>query len=287
MNTAVYFIHAITPLHAGIGQGAGDIDLPIARERPTRMPYLPGSSLKGALRALCDKEAAVPLFGPDTANASEHAGSVQLSDARLLFFPVRSLYGIFAYVTSPFLIRRFLRDVRDVACTAVAFPDAGEPEANECFVTDNTVLRDRNNRVWLEDLGLTSLPRLPRNDFEAIATAVSIPELAQRVCVVSDDVLTFFVETATEVTARIRLDGERLTVEKGGLWYEEALPTETILTGLVQTRTLRKDGKTFIAAEDALTNLRTILGKRNVVQLGGKATVGRGVCRLSLTEGAR
>src|SRR5690606_27268101 len=119
------------------------------------------------------------------------------------------------------------------------------------------------------------------------ATAVSIPELAQRVCVVSDDVLTFFVETATEVTARIRLDGERLTVEKGGLWYEEALPTETILTGLVQTRTLRKDGKTFIAAEDALTNLRTILGKRNVVQLGGKATVGRGVCRLSLTEGAR
>src|SRR5690606_23555315 len=97
-------------------------------------------------------------------------------------------------------------------------------EANECFVTDNTGLRDRNNRVWLEDLGLTSLPRLPRNDFEAIATAVSIPELAQRVCVVSDDVLTFFVETATEVTARIRLDGERLTVEKGGLWYEEALP---------------------------------------------------------------
>jgi len=53
MTAQLTFVHALSPLHAGIGQGAGVIDLPIAREKATGIPFLPGSSLKGALKALC------------------------------------------------------------------------------------------------------------------------------------------------------------------------------------------------------------------------------------------
>ena len=53
MNAQLLFTHALSPLHAGTGQGIGVIDLPIAREKATGIPYLPGSSLKGTLRDLC------------------------------------------------------------------------------------------------------------------------------------------------------------------------------------------------------------------------------------------
>ena len=45
------FIHALSPLHAGTGQGVGVIDLPIAREKATNLPFLPGSTLKGCCRS--------------------------------------------------------------------------------------------------------------------------------------------------------------------------------------------------------------------------------------------
>ena len=51
MNTRLLVVHALSPLHAGTGQSFGAIDLAIARDRATDHPYLPGSSLKGSLRA--------------------------------------------------------------------------------------------------------------------------------------------------------------------------------------------------------------------------------------------
>ena len=78
-HVALVFLHALSPLHAGTGQGIGAIDLPIAREKATGIPYLPGSSLKGVLRdraASWDPDTRFAVFGPDTESASEHAGAV-------------------------------------------------------------------------------------------------------------------------------------------------------------------------------------------------------------------
>ena len=33
-----YFIHALSPLHPGVGQGVGGVDLPVAREKATGIP---------------------------------------------------------------------------------------------------------------------------------------------------------------------------------------------------------------------------------------------------------
>lgn len=53
-----YFLHARSPLHAGTGQGTGVIDLPIAREKATGIPYLPSSSVKGTV----ESRYVVPIF---------------------------------------------------------------------------------------------------------------------------------------------------------------------------------------------------------------------------------
>ena len=56
MKTKLLFLQAISPLHAGTGQGVGAIDLPIAREKATDIPMVPGSTLKGVLRTNCEDE---------------------------------------------------------------------------------------------------------------------------------------------------------------------------------------------------------------------------------------
>src|SRR5712692_8408987 len=115
-NARLTFVHALSPLHAGTGQGAGIIDLPIAREKATGLPFLPGSSLKGPLRARCKPEYARQVFGPEAADMqteNNHASSAQFSDQRLLLLPIRSLAGTFAWVTSPYVLRRLARDIED------------------------------------------------------------------------------------------------------------------------------------------------------------------------------
>src|SRR3990172_983710 len=115
MQAKLLLIHALSPLHAGTGQGVGVIDLPIAREKATQIPFLPGSTLKGVFRDACtDPTLRTNVFGPDSGNPDQHAGAVAFTDARLLLLPVRSLMGVFAWVTSPLLLRRLSRDVNDI-----------------------------------------------------------------------------------------------------------------------------------------------------------------------------
>lgn len=244
MNARLMFVHALSPLHAGTGQGVGVIDLPVAREKATGLPYFPGSALKGVLRDACvDEEQRRRVFGPDTSAAHEYAGSVHISDQRLLLMPVRSLAGTFAWVTSPYILRRFLRDLETAGvpgmfkASAIPVPDS---EAS-CLVPNGgsaIVLADK--RVVLEDLDPSAKPD---GASEALAEWLArqvFPKdegwqqtMRARFCVVHDDVLSFLLDTATEVFARVRLREGVKTVATGGLWYAEALPADTVLSGLV------------------------------------------------------
>lgn len=303
MQAKLYFIHALTPLHAGTGQGVGVIDLPIAREKATGIPYLPGSSVKGVLRDASlskDKTLTQPqtlaVFGPDTDKASEYAGALQVADARLLALPVRSLLGTFAWVTSPLLLRRFQRDGHFASGTA-ALPAAVPTPASvqECLVhSDACALTEKPEKpgaktlVYLEDLDLQAKPDADAKTWaEAIAASVLGKDtewgklFQARFCIVHDDVLGFLLETATEVVARIKLQDETKTVQRGGLWYEEALPAESILVGIFAAQDVPKSGATPAAA---FTHLESLL--MQPLQFGGNATVGRGICRVSVGKKA-
>ena len=52
-DKSLLFIHALTGLHPGGGTALGVVDLPVQRERHTHWPTIPGSSLKGVMRAEC------------------------------------------------------------------------------------------------------------------------------------------------------------------------------------------------------------------------------------------
>ena len=295
-NARMIFVHALSPLHAGTGQGVGVIDLPIAREKATGLPFLPGSSLKGTLRASCPddepQKQRTKVFGKesnDIADNDNAASAVQFSDQRLLFLPLRSLAGTFAWVTCPYVLHRFLRDVRDVQNEQNTHATFSVPAMNDkgrCYTAvENSAIEANQKTVYLEDLDLIA----EKNDEIAqwagwIATQVFPTETTwqtmfiERVCVVHDDVFNFLINTATEITARIKLKEGTKTVQDGGLWYEEALPTETILAGIVLAN---PQNASKITVKETFTVLSGLVNK--TVQLGGKATVGRGMCRVQMT----
>ncbi len=286
-NARLYFVHALSPLHPGTGQGVGVIDLPIAREKATGIPYLPGSSVKGVLRDTMQASAkngvVKSLFGPDTVNAAEHAGAAQFADARLLLLPIRSLRGTFAWVTSPYLLQRLIRDAAE---TGLQPPQVMPVPAQrqQALISGEAILYHDRNLVILEDLDLGAEQR---DDVVTWATWIGKYALArdderamlkERLCIVHDDILSFLLSTATEVVARIRLKEDSKTVDEGALWYEEALPSETLLYGIIFAQNIRE-----YSAHQAFVDLAVL--NRRVFQFGGKATVGRGLCQFQIVGG--
>lgn len=287
MKAKLLFTHALTPLYPGTGQGSGVIDLPIAREIATNIPYLPGSSLKGVLRDECKDEALCKtLFGPEAKTISEsnsQAGVLQFTDQRLLLLPVRSLSGTFAWVTSPLILQRFSRlltyiDIHD----APAIPQPAKDEAHTAHHSGLPLNIGGKQQVILEDLDFTAVTDQQLvTDWAEWLGACLFPAdnsgegwrktLSEKLCILHDDRLGFLLETGTEVIARNVLD-ENKTSEN--LWYEEALPAESILEGLVIAQSVGQANN----PDTALTELVRLT--TSLIQLGGHATIGRGFCRL-------
>lgn len=288
MEAKLAFLHALSPLHAGTGQGVGVIDLPIAREKATNLPYVPGSSLKGVLRDECraeypNSDLCRKVFGPDTNNAELHAGSIQVTDLRLLLLPVRSLSGTFAWVTSPFILRRFKRDAANVKDADVPSTIPAADEDTACLVSAESCALsftlNKNKQIVLEDLDLKPTPSADVDRWAKWLGKQLFPNddtwqgtLKGRLCIVSDNVLGFLLQTATEITARIRLDDAKKTVAKGALWYEESLPAETILAGMIVATTVESH------PDEVFQTVQILAGKP--LQVGGNATVGRGLCKV-------
>jgi len=288
MNARLLFLHALSPLHAGTGQGTGAIDMPIARERATNLPFVPGSTIKGVLRDNCTDDALQKkIFGPKTDNAEDHAGSAQFADARLLLLPVRSLLGTFAWVTSPYVLRRLLRDLANAGITGAPTTPLQPSDESRCIVCYNTsaICDPQTSTVYLEDLDLQAAVE-PHSNWATWLGQHIFPddqawqtEFTKRFCVVHDNVLNFLLETSTEITARIKLMEDSKTVQQGRLWYEETLPTESILSGLVIATPVKKAA---ITTQEIYAELQKLNGK--TLQVGGKATVGRGLVRLQIKQ---
>ena len=273
MKTKTIYWQALTPIHSGTGQtSASVIDLPIARETATNYPIIPASSIKGVLRDGRDDENARKIYGftgkDKNQNAIGKAADLTFTDARVLCFPVRSYKGTFALLTCPLVLHRLTRDAKILELET--FEVNVKVDDQEALTTSDTL--EFNKQLILEDIDLTA-----KRDDTATRIANAIAEtlflsdeergvFTERFAIVSNNVFTFFVETATEVSARIKLNPDTKTVdaERGALWYEEAIPAETIFSSFATS----KNGDF------------SEITKQQHLQIGGKASVGRGLLRI-------
>lgn len=288
MLTQVFHLHALSALHVGAGQALGVVDLPLARARATNLPLVPGSALKGVLRdEFAGSDCQKALFGPETIaeGTSAHAGALAFGDAHLLLLPVRSFAGISAFVTCPFVLARYADDLRRAGAAAADVPAVAEVGEQSALVTAETCLRATDDLMILEDLDLNAAPGA--DDWaRAIASRAHADhpqwqlQFTQRFAILSDDDFSFLADTATEVRARIRIDDSRGVVQDGHLWYEENLPAETILWGAIAAGPARDGSK--LGEREVLNKVREGLAATPTLQIGGKATIGRGLVRLVL-----
>jgi CRISPR-associated protein Cmr4 len=220
------------------------------------------------------------VFGPEriTNPDDAYAGAISFTDARLLAFPVRSLKGVFAWVTCPQALDRLRRDLGLTAFRAL--PDPPKPGPNTAIVPQNTPLRQGSGLV-LEEFAFEALdgadPIAGWIAERAIADPSTGQRFAKQLAIVDDDAFGHFAQHATEVTARIALDYETKTVREGALFYEEFLPPETLLYSLVLAERSRSKTQPMSAPEvaEALAGL----GLRTV-QIGASETIGKGLCAL-------
>jgi CRISPR-associated protein Cmr4 len=304
---SMLFIYVETPLHAGTGRGLGAVDLPIQRERTTGYPIIQASSLKGRLRAEArgkskdnptseekqqgwlSTQEFLAIFGPETGNASDHAGALSTGDARILLFPVRSLAGVFAWTTSVDALARFRREAQMVGLS-VDWELPAEPDRNTILVSGDALIA--GGSVVLEEFSFTpdkSQANIIREIGQWLADN-ALPQtgydywkqaLPNKLCILPEDAFRDFVLYGTEVQTHVQLDPSSKTVKEGP-WTTESLPVDTLLYAPLMATKSRASG-VDLSGQQVLAKVKG-LGIVHT-QLGGDETTGQGMVALRFSDG--
>jgi CRISPR-associated protein Cmr4 len=260
MNSMILGLLAETSIHPGAGRSVGVIDLPVAREAATDYPVIVGSSVKGAVLEAArqrgmDETKRDRIFGK-----RENAGALLVSDVRLLLLPVRSLDLPFRWVTCPHLIERCLRDLARAGQRPIeALPDL-ELAAGQCA-------GDGADAIFLEERRFERRADVPEPLIEVLRSLIphsqTADRLARQLVVLADEDFVWFARYGLTVTARNQLDDD--TKRSRNLWYEETLPPDSVLYGVLAERD-----------EGVLDELRTLFRESPYLRVGGNETVGQG-----------
>ena len=290
----VFYIHTVSPMHVGSGSDLGVVDMPIQREGHTSFPKIESSSLKGSMREAFEMRGRTDLdillktymsFGYDETNAPsaverafpnkkdrEFAGALGFSDARILLFPVKSAKGIFAWITSPMVLNKFIKDLK-ISDNEQTFTIV------ENSISNDSKINIDNNSVILEEYQINITKKDDTQTIaEFLSTELDNDEIKEKLIILSDDDFKDFVTLSTEVITRTKIDNATGTVKDGALFTEEYLPSETVMYSLalaspVMTRVTQVQN---LSSEDEVMNFFSSTVPA-IMQIGGNSTIGKGI----------
>lgn len=270
----------------GTGAAVGGIDLPHSRESATGLPNVPGSGIKGVWRDQFSADNKSRLFGAERhgEESSRNQGALLFSDAWLLCMPVMSYVGDFAWVTSPMSLARFGRERRFVNPQETQLPALPKVALSSACRTEDCVLAHAEH-LYLHELKIQAVSCESTNAWAKLVAgeifqgdASYQQEFVKRFIVVGDAELVHLSHAAAYVPMRNKL-GENKQVESGALWSEECMPSESIFWGTVGADSLMK-----VSAKDSLDQFVELASSIPRLQFGGKASVGRGMCRFVMPQ---
>lgn len=224
-------LYAQTPLHPGSGTSVSYVDLPIQREKHTDYPMIAASGIKGVIRDFAsrrwDENKVDVIFGPED-EGSEYASCIAFTDARILLFPVRSVRGVFAYITCPGVLNRFKRDLESIGMSG--FPNIKDIQY-DIMVCSNSELKVSDNQIALEEFVF----EVDSQNCDEIANFLKnflpndLPvEFEKYFAIVSDDTFRDFTKYAVEIRTRIRIEQTTGTVGERALFSMELIPSESV-----------------------------------------------------------
>jgi CRISPR-associated protein Cmr4 len=256
MSTMLVGLLAETLIHPGTDQDVGVIDNPVAREAATGYPFIAGSSMKGALKECVGNNET--HFGKQ-----DNAGTLLISDARILLLPVRSLTSAYKWVACPLILERLRRDV--LRChLANGYAELPTINTNECLGAE-----EKGKSLFLEERNFTYAGDIPLDCIDFIKKLISHEDtrnrLSDQLVIVSNDDFTWFANYALPVQARNQLDEK--TKSSKNLWYEEYLPADTLMYSVLADRNTTSGGVAAIQKK---------LADHPYLQVGGNETIGQG-----------
>ncbi|AFM05733.1 CRISPR-associated protein, Cmr4 family [Bernardetia litoralis DSM 6794] len=324
------FLICETQLHAGSGDDLGIVDLPIQRERHTSFPKIEASSFKGAVReALENPKKNLILLQNDQNNFDEtkyeeyqtkihrifgydeksdkgtkafkgenklnpdFAGCISFSDARLLLFPVKSMKGVFAWITCPRVLQQFEKDMKltegNENFEITNIPD--QIEDGEAYLIGNsTNTKIGTSNIVLEEYAFEiKNPPLGTIGDKSLGEWISVnlfneqplwkEKVKKDILVLSNNDFKDFVNLSTEVITRTKIDNYTGTVATGQLFTEEYLPSESILYTLVLTAPELTKATSKLSVEEVESFFETSINSQEIIQVGGNSTLGKGLIR--------
>ncbi len=312
-NKFLITYHTLTPLHVGSGSSLSHIDLPIQRERHTSFPMMAASGIKGVFRnqaeRVWNKDDVNSIFGPEDGN--DYSSSIAFTDARVLFYPVKSVRGIFAWITCPFVLKRLKEDLNIPGLNYGNFNVPELNQDNKIIILDNSFLKLDGNKVGLEEF-VFEVENGNNNIIDKIYNCLPETEirstLKNRFAIVSDNVFTDLVNYTTEVRTRIKIDQSTGVVSTGALFTLEMVPSEAIFYSLLflsnpkvkasssmqannnapnsegsKTDNIESTQKNQNVVEDKIKKLFNENGKETVLQFGGDETIGLGFVKVKIS----
>lgn len=296
-SAVIMMFHTLTSTHPGSGTELSYVDMPIQREGHTGYPKIDAATLKGCIRfdvnrrKVWGEEKVNRMFGkPD---GGEFASALSLTDARLLFFPVKSVKGVFGWVTCPMVLERFFKEYRlafDREFSGEWKAEAGSICSESCKLVQELQGEDT---IMLEDYTYKVKRSKEFTAFLKQLTAC-LPEgtgvgggFSERAVVLDDDAFASFVKYSTEVTTRIKISLDTGTVEGNNLFTEEYLPPESILYSLAffsDSHQAQKEekGLKMIRVEVKDTFKDMLDGK--IIQVGANSGLGKGLMKVKVWE---
>lgn len=263
-----YFFIALDPIHIGAGgYRLGRVDMTIAREPGTDLPKIPGTSLAGATRSYAamrygkpeaagqhknltkEQKVGCPIiytFGTATDTSSPgtpsegptQAGTVSIGDARILFFPVRSMAGPLWVSTKEILEEAW-------GANSLTLPKNNEQkEVEPDCERIVTTLAKQDTPLNLGWLLFQAISGLVINPPERVGQSSEWNTVKGRITLVTAKVFSQIVNSNLEVRTSVSIDPKTGAAESGALFTYEAIPRTTWLWSDVIEDNYRKNNTT-------------------------------------------
>lgn len=227
-------------------------------------------------------------------DSSEFAGALAFSDARLLLFPVKSMKGVFVWVTCPQVLSKFSSDLGIAAHAdfnaSLDKIKSTELKTGKCLVASQNVCIAKT--VVLEEYAFDATESSDLKDFAALLSTkiFNQPALAYwagllktNLVLLNNDDFRDFVNQSTEVITRTKINNETGTVQEGALFTEEYLPADSVMYSLILASKeygKKDEQKAKMSETEVMDFFSQKLPK--IFQLGGNTTLGKGLLRTTL-----
>lgn len=271
-------VKAVSPVHAGSGREIGLIDMPIQKESHTQIPKIEASSLKGSLRNSYrvnnDDKSTSYIFGSD----DDRAGFIGFSDASLLFYPIRCITNLFAYVTCPYLLNNFLENLNICA-------GDNQKEYVKHSLNGKAIIYNAEKDKFIEESIILDTYKFEAKLEDAIdENTKSIKDILEKICekftlkrnivIVTDEDFIELITICKEIITRNKINADTGTVDEktGGLFTEEYLPAEAILQTMMLTNGIIND------EDDKIKMYKEQI--EGTYQIGGNANIGKGIVKI-------